>query len=144
MGGIDHQQLIQAFGDAVVVSDPAGRIVLWNPAATRLFGFSQEEAMGQPLDLIIPERLRKRHNEGYDKTMATGETRYGTSLLKVPALHKDGRPLSIAFTVAMLTGPDGKVTGIAAVIRDETARFAEERALKGRVNELEAAAKAAS
>ena len=143
MGGIDHQQLIQAFGDAVVVSDPAGRIVLWNPAATRIFGFAVEEALGQSLDLIIPERLRKRHNEGYDKTMATGETRYGTSLLKVPALHKDGRPLSIAFTVAMLTGPDGKVTGIAAVIRDETARFDEERALKRRVTELEAAAKAA-
>lgn len=142
MGGIDHAQLIQAFGDAVVVSDPGGRIVLWNPAATRIFGFTEQDALGQPLDLIIPERLRKRHNEGYDKTMATGETRYGTSLLKVPALHKDGRPLSIAFTVAMLTGPDGKVTGIAAVIRDETTRFEEERALKRRVTELEAAAAA--
>ena len=144
MSGTDHRELIQAMGDAVVVSDPHNVIVLWNPAATRLFGFTEAEALGQPLDLIIPERLRKRHNEGYEKTMATGQTRYGTSLLKVPALHKDGRALSIAFTVALLTGPDGKVTGIAAVIRDETARFDEERALKRRVAELEAAAKATS
>jgi len=144
MSGIDHRELIQAMGDGVVVSTPDNVIVLWNPAATRIFGFTEQEALGQPLDLIIPERLRKRHNEGYAKTMATGETRYGTSLLKVPALHKDGRSLSIAFTVALLTGPDGKVTGIAAVIRDETARFDEERALKRRLTELEAAAKAAT
>ena len=144
MRGIDHRELIQAMGDGVVVSGPDNVIVMWNPAATRIFGFTEQEALGQPLDLIIPERLRKRHNEGYAKTMATGETRYGTSLLKVPALHKDGRSLSIAFTVAMLTGPDGKVTGIAAVIRDETVRFDEERALKRRVTELEAAAKQTS
>ena len=144
MSGTDHRELIQAMGDAVVVSDPDNVIVLWNPAATRIFGFTEAEALGQPLDLIIPERLRKRHNEGYEKTMATGQTRYGTSLLKVPALHKDGRSLSIAFTVALLTGADGKVTGIAAVIRDETARFEEERALKRRLAELEAAAKAAT
>lgn len=137
---VDHEELIQAIGDAVIVSGPDGVIALWNPAATRIFGFTEEEALGQPMDLIVPERLRKRHNDGYAKTMATGETRYGTSLLKVPALHKDGRALSIAFTVAMLTGADGKVTGIAAVIRDETARFEEERALKRRIAELEAQA----
>ena len=138
---VDHEQLINAIGDAVVVSGPDNVIALWNPAATRIFGFTEEEALGQPLDLIIPERLRKRHNEGYEKTVATGETRYGTTLLRVPALHKDGRQLSIAFTVALLTGADGQVAGVAAVIRDETARFEEERALRKRITELEAAAK---
>lgn len=139
---IDHEQLIQAIGDAVVVADVDGLIAHWNPAATRIFGFTEDEAMGCPLDLIIPERQRARHNEGYAKTVATGITRYGTSLLRVPAQHKDGHRISIAFTVALLTGEDGKVCGVAAVVRDETARFAEEQALRKRITELEAAQRA--
>jgi PAS domain S-box-containing protein len=134
---IDHEQLIHAMGDAVVVADADGNISFWNAAATRIFGFTEDEAMGRPLDLIIPERQRGRHNEGYAKTVATGQTRYGTSLLRVPATHKDGRRLSIAFTVALLTGEDGRVCGVAAVIRDETARFAEEQQLRKRITELE-------
>jgi PAS domain S-box-containing protein len=131
--------LVAAIGDAVVISDADGRIVTWNPAAERIFGFSEAEALGETLDLITPERHRRRHWEGYAKTMRTGETRYGTSLLKVPALHKDGRALSIAFTVALLHGAGGEVTGIAAIIRDETERFQEERNLRRRVAELEEA-----
>ena len=138
MAAIDFEQLVNAVGDAVVVADIDGTIVVWNAAATRMFGHTESEALGRTLDLIIPERLRNRHNEGYAKSARTGETRYGTSLLKVPALHKDGRALSIAFTVAMLTDPDGKVNAIAAVIRDETERFNDDRALRKRVAELEA------
>ena len=139
---VDHGQLIEVMGDAVVVADTHNNIVLWNPAATRIFGFTEEEAMGRPLDLIIPERQRARHNEGYAKTVQTGVTRYGTSLLRVPAQHKDGRRISIAFTVALLTDESGAVSGVAAVIRDETARFAEEQQLRKRITELEMAAKA--
>jgi PAS domain S-box-containing protein len=135
---VDLQQLVSAIGDAVVVSDISGAITLWNPAAERIFGFTAAEAMGQSMDLIIPERLRKRHWDGYHQTMATGITKYGTDLLRVPAIGKDGRQLSIAFTVALLNSPQGKPVAIAAVIRDETARFAEERALKKRLAELEA------
>ena len=135
----DTSGLVAAIGDGVVISDADGRIVTWNPAAERIFGFSEAEALGETLDLITPERHRRRHWDGYAKTMRTGETRYGTSLLKVPALHKDGRALSIAFTVALLHGADGEVTGIAAVIRDETERFQEERSLRRRVAELEEA-----
>jgi PAS domain S-box-containing protein len=131
--------LVAAFGDGVVVSDAAGTIVYWNAAATRIFGFTEADALGRSLDLIIPPRQQGRHWEGYHKTMATGETRYGSEVLRVPALHKEGRPLSIAFTVALLHGADGGVAGIAAVVRDDTARWNEERALKARVRELEAA-----
>ncbi|CAG9171737.1 PAS domain S-box protein [Cupriavidus respiraculi] len=134
---IDHAQLVAAIGDAIVIADPQGAITLWNPAAERLFGYTQEEALGQSLDLIVPERLRGRHWQGYDKTMATGSTRYGSELLKVPAVGKDGKAMSIAFTVALLKDGSGAVTGIVAVIRDETARFQEERALKKRLAELE-------
>lgn len=129
----DLAQLVDAIGDAVIVADRHGRIVLWNAAATRIFGFSETEALGHDLTLITPERLRQRHNTGFDKSMETGTTRYGSQLLKVPAIHKDGRTLSIAFTVAMLFAADRTVSGVAAVIRDETARFQEERQLKQRL-----------
>jgi PAS domain S-box-containing protein len=135
---IDLEQLVAAVGDAIIVSDPEGRITLWNPAAQRIFGFSEEEALGKSLDLIIPQRLQARHWEGYQKTMQTGETRYGNDVLKVPAVHKDGRALSIAFTVALLYSAPGALSGIVAVIRDETSRFQEERNLRKRLTELEA------
>lgn len=134
---IDLLQLLDSVGDAVIVADAHEKIVLWNPAATRIFGYSEEEALGNTLDMIVPERQRHRHNEGYSKSMETGTTRYGTSLLKVPAKHKDGQTLSIAFTVGMLFDEKHQANGVAAVIRDETERFAEERALKKRLSDLE-------
>lgn len=137
---IDHAQLVAAIGDAVIVSDAKGAITLWNAAAERMFGFTQAEALGRSLDLIIPERQRQRHWDGYEKTMHTGQTRYGHDVLRVPALHKDGHALSIAFTVALLRGADGGVDAIVAVVRDESARFAEDRKLRRRLAELEAAA----
>jgi PAS domain S-box-containing protein len=135
---IDYEQLVSAIGDAVIISGADGAITLWNPAAEYMFGYTREEALGKSLDLIIPERLRGRHWEGYDKTMATGQTRYGHDLLKVPAINKNGEAMSIAFTVALLHGQGGEITGIVAVIRDETVRFQEERALRKRITELEA------
>lgn len=141
---VNLEHLVAAIGDAILVCDASGAITLWNPGAERMFGHTESEALGKSLDLICPERLRKRHWDGYHKTMETGETRYGNDVLRVPAVHKDGRAMSIAFTVAMLHAPDGKVSAIAAVIRDETVRFNEERALKKRVAELEAAAKGGS
>ena len=140
--GVNLQQLVEAMADALVVADASGAITLWNPAAQRMFGHTEAEALGRSLDIIIPQRQQQRHWDGYHKTMATGLTRYGNDLLKVPALHKDGHTLSIAFTVALLRAGDGSVSGIAAVIRDETARFNEERALKKRLAELQAAAAA--
>jgi PAS domain S-box-containing protein len=134
---VDLSQLVAALADAVVVTDVGGAITLWNPAAERMFGFRASEALGQSLDLIIPERLRSRHWEGFHKTMLTGQTKYGTDLLRVPAVDKGGRALSIAFTVALLHGADGKPAAIAAVIRDETSRFNEERNLRKRLAELE-------
>ncbi|MGH1571666.1 PAS domain-containing protein [Methylobacterium sp. P31] len=134
----DLAGLVEAIGDAVVVSDPDGAITVWNPAAERIFGFTAGEALGQSLDLITPERHRRRHWEGYAKTMRTGVTRYGAETLRVPALHKNGSQLSIAFTVGMVRDASDRVTGIVAVIRDETARWAEEKRLRQRVAELEA------
>lgn len=134
---IDFQQLVNVIGEAVVISDPDGAITLWNPAAERMFGYTKDEAMGQSLDLIIPEKQQKRHWDGYHKTMKSGQTRYGNDLLRVPAIHKNGHRLSIAFTVALLYSTDNQITGIAAVIRDETERFNQDRELRKRLAELE-------
>lgn len=135
---IDFAQLVARAGDAIVVSDAEGTITVWNDAATRIFGFSEDEALGRSLDLITPERHRARHWSGYAKTMRTGETRYGADVLRVPALHKDGRPLSIAFTVGLLFDAEHAVAGITAVIRDETASWNETRQMRRRLAELEA------
>ena len=136
--GVDCHALVAAAPDAVVAADASGAIVLWNAGAERIFGWTEAEALGQSLDMITPERLRARHWHGYNKSMETGTTKYGTTLLKVPAAHKDGRAMSIAFTVSMLFGANGKVASVVAVIRDETERFNEERALRKRLAELEA------
>jgi PAS domain S-box-containing protein len=136
-GTIDLARLVQAAGDAIIAADPEGRIVSWNPAAERIFGFTAHEALGQTLDLIIPERFRARHWDGYKQVMRTGQTKYGTEVLRVPARHKDGRPLSIAFTVALLSREDGDTEAIAAIVRDETSRWNEERSLRERLRKLE-------
>ncbi len=116
--------------EAIVACDPNGIIALWNGGAERVFGYPAAEALGRSLDLIIPEKQRSRHWAGDDKAMATGETTYGDTLLKVPAAHRDGRRLSIEFSVALLRDAQGKVAGIAAVIRDSTERWAAERELR--------------
>ena len=134
---IDLELLVDAAGDAIIGADPEGKIVLWNPAAERIFGFTAREALGQTLDLIIPERFRTRHWDGYREVMRTGQTKYGAEVLRVPAHHKDGRPLSIAFTVALLSRADGQTEAIAAIVRDETTRWNEERAMRQRLRELE-------
>jgi PAS domain S-box-containing protein len=133
---IGYQQVVEALGDAVVICDRDGVIKFRNAAAERLFGFTPADALGNSLDLIIPERLQ-RHWVGFARTMATGQTQYQHDVLRVPAMHKDGRTLSIAFTVGLLLGAQRTVTGLVAVIRDETKRFAEERDLRKRLAELE-------
>jgi len=138
--GTDPGQILAAIADAVVVTDARGAVTYWNAAAQRLFGFTPEEALGRSMDIFIPERLRRRHWDGFHETMRTGVTRYGSEVLRVPAINKDGGSLSIAFTLAMLYGPDGRPGAAIAIIRDETQRFAQERTLKKRLAELEALA----
>ena len=131
------QAVVREAPEAIVACDPGGTIVLWNGGAERVFGYPAGEALGRSLDLIIPDKQRARHWAGFAKTMATGETRYGDSLLKVPAAHRDGRRLSIEFSVALLRGADGEIAGIAAVIRDATERWAADRDAARRLSESE-------
>ena len=134
--------LAEQLADALVIADADGVITFWNDAAGRLFGWTSDEAVGQTLDLIIPERLRGRHWDGYRKVMETGHTAYGDRLLEVPALRRDGRRLSIAFTVTLLVAPGAtRPFAIAALMRDDTERWEERRRLTRRLAELEATAR---
>jgi PAS domain S-box-containing protein len=123
--------LVAGMPDAIVYAGADGLIRVWNAGAVRMFGFTEQEALGQSLDLIIPANLQGRHWSGYAETMRTGQTRYGDGqILSVPAIRKDGTRLSVEFTIVPFTGPDGKMEGIAAIMRDATARFEEVRALR--------------
>ena len=128
-------QLVHQLADAVIVCDRHGVIVYWNDAAERVFGWHADDALGNSLDLIIPDKQRGAHWDGYERVMASGETRYGDDLLRVPSLHADGQRRSIAFTVTMLKDSSGAVSGIAAVVRDETERWAAEQDLRRQVRE---------
>ena len=137
------QQIVEHTPDAVIFADHEGLVRLWNMGAEVMFGYTADEVIGKNLELIIPERLRQRHNEGYAKTMQTGETRYGGGeLLAVPATRKDGTRISIEFSIALLKDDAGKVLGAIAVLRDVSGRWQKERELNQRLGELEAKVKA--
>jgi PAS domain S-box-containing protein len=128
--------LLSASSDAIIASDKQGTIVFWNPGATRIFGHESAEAIGRSLDIIIPERLRQRHWEGYHRVIDGGQSRYGAGdLLNVPAVRKDGGNISVEFTIVPLRDETGDISGLVAIMRDVTKRFEEMRALKRRLAE---------
>jgi PAS domain S-box-containing protein len=133
-----YQQIIENTQDAIIVADREGLIRLWNTGAEAMFGYPREEALGQSLDLIIPERLRGRHWEGYRKVMETGVTRYGRELLAVPGRRKDGTRVSLEFTIVLLRDEAGTPMGTAAIMRDVTERWQQEKTLKERLAAFEA------
>jgi PAS domain S-box-containing protein len=132
------QRIVEECPLAVVFADHDGVIRLWNAGAEAMFGYSAAEAVGQSLDLIVPERQRARHWDGYHKVMATGVTKYGRDLLAVPAVTKDGRRISIEFSIALLRAPTGEILGAAAVMFDVTARWQKQKEMKERLADLEA------
>jgi PAS domain S-box-containing protein len=126
--------LLLTRSDAIIAADRDGIIRFWNPGAERIFGYVQDDAIGRPLDLIIPERLRQRHWDGYRRTVESGKSRYGEGdMLSVPALHKNGRTISVEFTITPLTDESGVMVGMAAIMRDVTKRFEEVRTLRRRL-----------
>ncbi len=130
-------RIVETTGDAVLFGDREGRIRFWNAGAEATFGWSTAEAVGQSMDLVIPDRLRGRHWEGWEKTMATGVTKYGRDLLAVPAVRKDGSPLSIEFTIQLVRDDEGAILGASAIIRDVTARWNRDKELRKRLKDLE-------
>ena len=141
MAALPHDlslRILDGSPDAILICDEAGVVQYWNAAAERVFGFRVTEALGVSMNLIIPERLRARHWAGWEATMRTGVTRYGEGqLLAVPALHKDGRQISIEFSIQLVKDPDGQIEWVVAIIRDVTERYISEKALRARVKALQ-------
>ena len=121
--------------DAVVYADRTGTIRMWNGGAERLFGHSAGEAIGRSLDMIIPEKHRRAHWQGWDRVMSSGTTRYGANPLAVPGLRADGSRVSLEFSITMLKDADGEIEGVAAIMRDVTKRWEETRRLREQVRE---------
>ena len=132
-----YREIVENARDAVVYSDREGLICLWNTGAEHIFGYSRSEALGQNLDLIIPESLRNRHWEGYHRVMAEGRSRYASELLAVPAVRKDGNRISVEFSLVPIYDENGRIEGIAAIIRDVTERWDREKATRQRLAQLE-------
>lgn len=132
------RQIVENTPDAIIMADRDGTICLWNGGARAVFGYSAEEAVGQSLDLIVPERFRDRHWNGFRKVMETGVTRYGRELLRVPAIRKDAARISVEFSVALLRSQAEEVLGVAAIMRDVTQRWTEQKELRQRLADLEA------
>ena len=132
-----YQQIIENSQDAILFADRDGIVNLWNSGAEAIFGYKAEEIQGKNLDLIIPEKLRQRHWDGYQGVMKTGETRYGKELLKVPAMRKDGKTISVEFTILLVRNRQNEIIGTAAIIRDVTERWNQEKELKKKLKFLD-------
>jgi PAS domain S-box-containing protein len=124
---LDFAAIVEQVPVSVIVSDREGRIIAWNRASEALFGFTASEVAGQSLDVIIPEHLRKAHWEGFDRSLASGTTKYAGRVMTTRAVHKDGRRLYVDFSFGMLKDASGAVAGVMAVGRDGTERFLSQR-----------------
>jgi PAS domain S-box-containing protein len=131
-------RLVMESRDAIIFADREGIIRLWNAGAEAMFGYRAAEMEGENLERIIPETLRARHNQGYHRVMARGESKYATELLAVPGLRQDGTRISLEFTITLIKDEQGAVLGAAAILRDVTARWQREQEMKKRLSTLKA------
>jgi PAS domain S-box-containing protein len=138
-GNMDRllNQAVNDAPDAILISNREGVIRFWNSGAEQMFGHTSAEAVGQSLDLIIPENLRGRHWESYRRVMASGEMKYKTGLLSSPGVHKDGSRISLEFSMVLLHDEAGEMQGCASIMRDVTERWKKEKALKERLSACE-------
>ncbi len=132
-----YQRIVEDSPIAILYADRDGKIRFWNAGAEAIFGYSAEEAVGQSLDLIVPERQRARHWEGWTRVMASGVTKYGRDALAVPATRKDGSRISIEFNIVLLRAPTGELLGAAAMVQDVTSRWQQQKEMNARLAALE-------
>ncbi|HYT31716.1 MAG TPA: PAS domain S-box protein [Thermoanaerobaculia bacterium] len=135
-----YQRIVEDSPIAILYADRDGKIRFWNAGAEAMFGYPAQEALGQSLDLIVPERQRARHWEGWNRVMASGVTKYGRDALAVPATRKDGTRISIEFNIVLLRAPTGELAGAAAMVQDVTARWQQQKEMNARFAALEAKA----
>jgi PAS domain S-box-containing protein len=138
------EALVESLADAVIFADSAGLIQRWNPGAQAVFGYNEDEVLGQSLDVIIPERLPPSHWAGFNAAIESGTMKHGRESMTTKSVHKDGRDLYLDLSFALVKDLSGQVLGAVAVARDITARFQAERESRRRIAELEEQVKALS
>ena len=121
-----HRAIIEQAQDAIIFADREGFIQLWNRGAEIIFGWGAHEAIGQNLSLIIPEKFRRAHDEGFHRAVQTGQVRHEGRVMTTRAQHKWGCRLYVELSFGLLKDDNGIVTGIFAIGRDGTARHLEE------------------
>lgn len=133
-----YRKIVEDSPIGILYADREGRIRFWNRGAEAIFGHTASEAIGQSLDLIVPEKQRPRHWEGWNRVMESGVTKYGSEALAVPAMRKDGARISIEFNILLLRSPEGRLQGAVAMVQDVTARWQQQKELRTRLAALEA------
>jgi PAS domain S-box-containing protein len=133
-----YRKIVEDSPIGILYADRQGMIRFWNRGAGLIFGHTAQEAIGQSLDLIVPEKQRPRHWEGWNRVMETGVTKYGNDALAVPAMRKDGTRISIEFNILLLRSEDGQLQGAVAMVQDVTARWQQQKDLRSRLAALEA------
>jgi len=125
---VASSQIAASTSDAFVGANAKGVITFWNRAAEALFGYAREEAVGRPLDLIVPERFRSAHNGGFARFVAGGAPRLVGKTVDVPARHRSGREIEIGLSLAAWR--QGARMAVGATIRDVTERKRAEAELR--------------
>jgi len=133
-----YRSIGEATSDAIIFADRDGLIRLWNRGAELIFGHSAEEALGQSLDIIIPERLRDAHWQAFRRSLATGETKYTDRVLTTRSMHKNGSRLYVDLSFGLVRDAQDMVLGAFAIGRDCTERYLAQGTLRARIAELEA------
>jgi PAS domain S-box-containing protein len=132
------RKIVEACSEAVIFADREGLVRLWNRGAELIFGYAPAEILGQSLDIIIPERLRRAHWDAFNRSVETGHTKHTDRVLTTRSMHKNGSKLYVDLSFGLVKDDNGVVLGAFAVGRDCTARYLAEGAMKTRVQELEA------
>jgi len=131
-------KIVEACSEAVIFADREGLVRLWNRGAELIFGYAPAEILGQSLDIIIPERLRRAHWDAFNRSVETGHTKHTDRVLTTRSMHKNGSKLYVDLSFGLVKDDNGVVLGAFAIGRDCTARYLAEGAMKTRVQELEA------
>ena len=138
------QAIVEQAPDAIIFADRDGAIRVWNRGAETVFGYCAAEVLGNSLDVIIPERLRRAHWDGFRRAIDTGQTKYGNRVLTTRSVHKNGTKMYVDLSFGLVRDGAGTVAGALAIGRDCTARYLSDGALRARVAELEKKAKTGS
>jgi len=131
------QAIVEQARDAIIFADRGGAIRVWNRGAETLFGYAAAEVLGMSLDVIIPQRLREAHWEGFRRAIDTGQTKYGNRVLTTRSVHKNGSKLYVDLSFGLVKDEAGAISGAVAIGRDGTARYLSDGALRARIAELE-------